>query len=33
MVATSHEDLAEALAPEVVVRCDFGRIEKLVRMP
>ncbi|HYE21031.1 MAG TPA: ATP-binding cassette domain-containing protein [Tepidisphaeraceae bacterium] len=26
VVATSHEDLIEALAPDVVVRCDFGRV-------
>ncbi len=25
VVATSHEDLAAALKPEVVVRCDFGK--------
>ena len=24
VVATSHEDLAEALSPDCVVRCDFG---------
>lgn len=27
VVATSHEDLEPALAVDVVVRCDFGRVE------
>lgn len=27
LLATSHEDLASALRPDLVVRCDFGRIE------
>jgi hypothetical protein len=27
VVATSHEDIEAALAAEVIVRCDFGRIE------
>jgi ABC-type ATPase with predicted acetyltransferase domain len=27
VVATSHEDIEPALAAEVVVRCDFGRVE------
>ncbi|MEA2711228.1 MAG: hypothetical protein QOF78_3829 [Phycisphaerales bacterium] len=27
IVATSHEDIEPALAAEVVVRCDFGRVE------
>ena len=26
VVATSHEDLTTALCPDVVVRCDFGRL-------
>lgn len=25
LIATSHDDLVEALAPDVIVRCDFGR--------
>ena len=29
VVATSHEDLVEALQPDVIVRCDFGRMEKI----
>jgi ABC-type ATPase with predicted acetyltransferase domain len=35
LVATSHEDLARALAPDVIVRCDFGRvtIERARRRP
>jgi ABC-type glutathione transport system ATPase component len=28
VVATSHEDIEPALAAEVIVRCDFGRIEE-----
>lgn len=27
VVATSHDDLADALQPDVLVRCDFARIE------
>jgi ABC-type ATPase with predicted acetyltransferase domain len=27
VVATSHEDLAAALEPDVIVRCDFGSVE------
>lgn len=27
IVATSHDDLIEALMPDLVVRCDFGRVE------
>jgi ABC-type ATPase with predicted acetyltransferase domain len=27
IVATSHDDLIRALRPDVVVRCDFGRVE------
>jgi len=30
VVATSHDDLIEALDPDVIVECDFGRVE-LVR--
>jgi ABC-type ATPase with predicted acetyltransferase domain len=26
VVATSHDDLEPALAPEVIVRCDFGKL-------
>jgi ABC-type ATPase with predicted acetyltransferase domain len=26
LVATSHDDLSEALAPDVTVECDFGRV-------
>lgn len=26
LVATSHEDLIKALQPDVIVRCDFGRV-------
>jgi uncharacterized protein len=35
LVATSHEDLIRALRPDVIVRCDFGRvvIERDRRMP
>ena len=29
VVASSHDDLIEALAPDVVVRCDFGRVSAL----
>jgi len=29
VVATSHEDLIEALSADVVVQCDFGRVEVL----
>ena len=28
VVATSHEDIEPALAAEVIVRCDFGRVEE-----
>ena len=31
VVATSHEDVEPALAAEVVVRCDFGRVEREIR--
>jgi ABC-type ATPase with predicted acetyltransferase domain len=31
VVATSHEDIEVALAAEVVVRCDFGRVERETR--
>jgi hypothetical protein len=27
VVATSHEDLIEALNPDLVLKCDFGRVE------
>lgn len=27
IVATSHDDLAEALRPDVILRCDFGKAE------
>ena len=27
VLATSHDDLVDALAPETIVRCDFGRVE------
>jgi len=27
IVATSHDDLIRALRPDVIVRCDFGRVE------
>jgi len=26
IVATSHDDLERALAPDIIVRCDFGRV-------
>src|SRR5205085_438875 len=26
IVATSHDDLIRALEPDVIVRCDFGRV-------
>jgi ABC-type ATPase with predicted acetyltransferase domain len=26
ILATSHDDLTEALAPDVYIRCDFGRV-------
>jgi ABC-type ATPase with predicted acetyltransferase domain len=29
VVATSHDDLAAALAPDQIVRCDFGAIERV----
>ena len=29
VVATSHDDLSPALAPDVVLRCDFGRVERV----
>jgi ABC-type ATPase with predicted acetyltransferase domain len=31
VVATSHDDLIEALAPDVIVRCDFGPVEVVHR--
>ncbi|CAN5390959.1 ATP-binding cassette domain-containing protein [soil metagenome] len=33
IVATSHEDLTRALDPDVIVRCDFGRITIQRRKP
>lgn len=35
VVATSHDDLIDALDPDVIVECDFGRVELIhaVRKP
>jgi uncharacterized protein len=33
VVATSHEDIEPALAAEVIVRCDFGRVWEENRCP
>jgi len=27
VVATSHDDLTAALAPDRIIRCDFGRMD------
>jgi ABC-type ATPase with predicted acetyltransferase domain len=33
IVATSHDDLIRALQPDVIVRCDFGKITFVARTP
>ena len=33
VVATSHEDIEPALSAEVIVRCDFGRVEQEDKLP